>query len=96
MCRFFFFARRDPSLRTNGRSKAARRLTFLRGEELEDRRVLASAYLPPTQFLFSEAGSLTPPSQGAPLDIALAYLDSHASTFGLTTADIEDAVLTDL
>lgn len=43
-----------------------------------------------TQYhLLNAAGYLTDPAEGAPLDIALDYLRSNASDFGLTAADFD-------
>ena len=43
-----------------------------------------------TQYhLLNAAGYLTDPAEGAPLEIALDYLRSNASDFGLTTADFD-------
>jgi extracellular elastinolytic metalloproteinase len=42
----------------------------------------------------TQGGTLTAPREGAPTDIARAWLDDHRAAFGLTAADISDLALT--
>ena len=65
-------------------------------EQLEDRRVLSSAYLPPSYFLYSQSGVLAPAAPGSAVDIALSYLDTHAADLGLTESDLQNPFITDL
>jgi extracellular elastinolytic metalloproteinase len=80
---------------TRERQCRAQRFRRLFVENLEIRWVLNAAYLPPTQFLFSQSGPLTPPAEGAPLDIALSYLQAHAGDLGLAENDLRDPLVTD-
>src|SRR5262245_3607550 len=70
----------------------------LRFERLEERCVLsavATTYFPHSQFLFNDGGFLSPPSSGNPLDIALSYVNAHASDLGLTASDLATPFVTD-
>ncbi len=40
-------------------------------------------------------GFLTGPNDGEPIDIALTYLQDHASEFGLTSSDVDGLIVTD-
>ena len=51
--------------------------------------------LPPQYQLANLTGYLTQPSAAEPLDIARAYLTSHASQLALTAADVSQAIVTD-
>lgn len=73
-------------------------------EQLETRTLLAAAvapvveasFLPTSQFLFKRGSFLTKRAHGAPLDIALQYLRNNARTLGITAADVEHPIVTDL
>src|SRR5262249_59294573 len=52
-------------------------------------------YQPPSYRRSTPTGRLTGPAQGQPLDIALGYLQSHATDFGLTADDLSNPVVTD-
>jgi hypothetical protein len=72
-------------------------------EPLEERALLNAvaigelpgSYLPPKVDLFQPGGYLTGPASGAPRDVAMAYLTSHAGEFGLSASDILHSVVTD-
>ncbi len=72
-------------------------------ETLEERSLLsvvgagelASQYLPPRINLSNPGDYLTGPASGAPLDIAMDYLSSHADQMGLTANDVRNSVVTD-
>jgi extracellular elastinolytic metalloproteinase len=51
-------------------------------------------YLPPQHWLISQNGYLTEPSAAQPLDIAKAYLVSHADELGLRPQDLLASVVT--
>jgi hypothetical protein len=73
-------------------------------EALEARLLLTGAadgglsvpFLPPQFFLWQAGGYLSDPSPGEPLDVAMAYLASHAGLFALDPADILQSAVTDL
>ncbi len=91
------FTRRQES-HPKRRSALARRQARPRlyVELLEDRSLLSgSPYLPPSHMLSNPNGLLTGPTQGDPLDIAVNYLGTNASAFGLAPADLREAIVTD-
>lgn len=77
-------------------------------ELLEDRTVptvleiaptdrLASHFQPNHHWLTNASGGfLTGPNAGQPLDIALGYLNSHATDLGLTLSDLAQLIVTDM
>jgi len=68
-----------------------------RVERLEDRALPSAAnYLPPSNFRVNSGLAAVDArlSAGAPLDIALAYLNEHAGEFNATPADLIDPVVT--
>ena len=67
--------------------------TWLRCEQLED-RLTPSAAAPPTYFFVHQSD--TAATGAAPLASAFQYLSEHAGQFGLTQADLADAIVTDL
>jgi len=72
-------------------------------EPLEERTLLSMGglgdrqafSLPPRVDLHEPGGYLTGPSTGEPLDIAMAYLTSHAGSLGLLLADLSHSIVTD-
>jgi len=75
----------------------------MRFEALESRQLLAvvgpwseaAASYPATHFVSRSGGYLSGPSADQPADIAQDYLSTHAAQFGLTAADLKDALVTD-
>jgi len=75
-------------IRRNRRARSAHLDRTVRGviESLEQRVLLAASHEPyvlPGKFLSVPGGTLSGPSAGAPLEIAMRYLSSHAKDFGL-------------
>ncbi len=75
----------------------------LRIEALEQRTLLsvtglsdlAENYIPPAYNLFELGGYLSESSNGEPLDIAMAYLTSHADSLGISSQDVLNSIITD-
>ena len=78
-------------LRSTVRSATTLR-TWLKCEQLED-RLTPSAAAPPTYFFVHQSD--TAATGEAPLVSAFNYLTEHAGRFGLTQADLADAIVTD-
>ncbi len=57
---------------------------------------LAEPYMPEQFFLSRPGGYMSDPSSGEPLDVAMAYLTSHAGLLGLQPADFQQVSITDL
>src|SRR6185369_7837194 len=82
-----------PARKRGSRSPSRGYFLRLLGEALEPRHLLS--FVPATTFQYNPGGVLNPPTSGEPVDIALNYLQQHASQLGLATYDLLDALVTD-
>src|SRR4051794_16374304 len=92
---FLDLPRRAQAKSLSRRSATRPSLESLEGRMLLDGASVPSPYLPPSQWLVRRGGFLTGPAQGAPTDVAVNYLTSHAKDLGLSPADISRAIVTD-
>ena len=96
---------RAQSPRKASRNLLASRRLQAAVEQLETRTLLTTAatgsespamWYPDGHFLQASNGYLTQPAAGAPLNIAINYLSTHANQLGLLPADVVNPIVTDL